>query len=367
MNLLKLVQDKVTEIGNEAAAKLFKTSKSSVAKAMTGSGEFGLQAGQAILDELIEKRRIYFVEPGKGNGPKLMEAPPKREEASEAPQTDLPEKTLTATAEAAPLAELNTIDLAKVTIENAARFAPDDRIAVIEHLSAQCRSSVIVGIPTYPGQDIAPMVTLALMANTRAFKISRLMVERENTLDEARNRILNNAMEGGTEWVVLLDPDVVPPFGNPEWFDKKTGAGFGKEFAGVRTVERLTRDRDHRVIGGCYRLSGPKSVLVTDLTMTPKTEEDKATGIRIDENGPVNKLIEVNWVAPGCMAIHRSVLEQMKKTMKSDAALYPFFTPKLGDSLASAKTFGERARKLGFKVYLDCAVRCARVNRSLAV
>lgn len=87
-------------------------------------------------------------------------------------------------------------------------------------------------------------------------------------------------------------------------------------------------------------------------------------------------LVEVKWGATGFMAIHRNVLTDMIHELKlplchpTDLKFYPFFLPMLwqhpnGDHLYLSEdwSFCERARTLGYKIYLDPSVRLGHAGR----
>lgn len=89
------------------------------------------------------------------------------------------------------------------------------------------------------------------------------------------------------------------------------------------------------------------------------------------------KPVEVRMVSTGFMAVSRRVFEKMSETMplchagKSDLEFYPFFQPmpKQIDGkwlyLSEDWAFCERARDLGFKVWLDPSIWLAHAGRYL--
>ena len=93
--------------------------------------------------------------------------------------------------------------------------------------------------------------------------------------------------------------------------------------------------------------------------------------------GKDEKPVEVRWISGGFMAVSRKVFEKMSETLplchsKDDRLrLYPFFQPfpKEIDGrwiyISEDWAFCERARDLGFKVWLDPSVFLAHAGRYL--
>lgn len=79
-------------------------------------------------------------------------------------------------------------------------------------------------------------------------------------------------------------------------------------------------------------------------------------------------LAEIDWAGTGFVAVHRRVLEEMRKTLtlcheNESWAFWPFFMPMIVERegvqlyLSEDWAFCERAHALGFKVWLDPSVR----------
>ena len=89
------------------------------------------------------------------------------------------------------------------------------------------------------------------------------------------------------------------------------------------------------------------------------------------------ELVEVQHVATGFMAIHRSVLEKMKDTLtlcypqEEALMMWPFFHPMIWDNknapeyLSEDWSFCERSRQLGFSVWLDPSIRLGHIGKHI--
>lgn len=133
-------------------------------------------------------------------------------------------------------------------------------------------------------------------------------------------------------------------------------------------IVKMCREAYERktIVGGAYVNKKEQN---TWITSKPLNDEP----IVFDESG---KLIEVRWVAGGCMAIHRNVLTDMIHELKlpvchpTDLKFWPFFLPQLwqhsnGDFLELSEdwSFCENARKIGYQIYLDTSVRLGHAGR----
>jgi hypothetical protein len=86
--------------------------------------------------------------------------------------------------------------------------------------------------------------------------------------------------------------------------------------------------------------------------------------------------VPVQWIASGCVAVHRRVFEAMAETMpllhESDGirAFYPFYQSMHYDAggeigkilLSEDYAFSERAKALGFTCYINPAIRIGHVG-----
>jgi hypothetical protein len=84
--------------------------------------------------------------------------------------------------------------------------------------------------------------------------------------------------------------------------------------------------------------------------------------------GPDAPLTEIKYPATGFMAVHRDVIDALIKTeplcnLEYTGGYYPLFRPLLNEympgqweELTEDYSFGERARRAGFKVYLDPSI-----------
>lgn len=134
------------------------------------------------------------------------------------------------------------------------------------------------------------------------------------------------------------------------------------------TAIKLCREAYERksIVGGAYVIKKENYTWITSKPMDDQPIDFK----------PNAELVEARWVAGGFMAIHRSVLTAMIEELKlplchpKDMKFWPFFLPILwqhpnGDWLELSEdwAFCEKARQLGFKVWIDPSVRIGHAGR----
>jgi hypothetical protein len=86
--------------------------------------------------------------------------------------------------------------------------------------------------------------------------------------------------------------------------------------------------------------------------------------------------VPVKWIATGCLAVHRRVFEKMAETMPllhatdGPRAFYPFYQSSIYDDpdhgkilLSEDFAFSQRATELGFKPYINPAVRVGHMGQ----
>lgn len=354
MDLLKAFNNKMTELKNDrdAAAAFFKTQPNTLAKFLGGSGNLPIAAYQALIDELIDRGELMQRQPGREK-PQHKPEPAKQEPAPTS-------QTLEVKADAV-VAFVN---------DRAKEFDPDDRRDMVEALSNEARKDVIVLIAGHQRLDDAPLGMIQLLTGlTRGLKCAGVDVASFDSVDHSRNILLDNFSKGEIDWAVMLDPWVLPPFGNAAAFRARTGSPFAPEFIGLNVLDRLTKGEGRLIVGGVHEGLNDPNHLSIQPDLEPRSDDDKALVTMLKDKGPTNRIAEVPWLDCSLVAIHRRVLSDIRAThgdlMPSKAgAPFPYFQPSL-DPLGSSKNFCELAAKAGHKVHLDLAVRASVLNRRL--
>jgi len=120
-----------------------------------------------------------------------------------------------------------------------------------------------------------------------------------------RNKCAEAFLSSPCEWMLMVDDDMVIPFGDAKWYHKATGFNFPQPFMGFNALDRLLSHKK-TLVGGLYSGRYPKSNLMYNEASQP---EENAWVRR----GPHNMIKPTRWVATGCLLTHRSVFEDIEK------------------------------------------------------
>lgn len=188
----------------------------------------------------------------------------------------------------------------------------------------------------------------------------------DTLLVAARNQLVDWFLETTNEYMLMLDSDVIPPIGNPQWFkDHTKWTNCRETAAGFDIVQRLlSHGKDF--VGGSYagRSIGMAMINQPDLNPRPGTnDKEVAAAIR---KQTARGLVDSEWVPGGCMLVRRNVLEAVKKR-------FPNLAPRGKDqhwnwfghdnTMGEDVAFCQRARQSGHKVYLDTELTCGHIGR----
>lgn len=165
----------------------------------------------------------------------------------------------------------------------------------------------------------------------------------------ARNKIAQMAMDGGYDWLLMVDNDVTPPkdaFANLMSHDVDMVAGFylhrnGASFPPTRTC--------------AFKLADEHGKAYFNYTKDAEYTKDELRALR--EEGTC--LLEVHGVGMGCVLVKTGVFARVK---------YPWFdwvNYKNRNELSEDLYFCEELRKNGIPRYVDTRVACGHLLRRI--
>jgi len=192
---------------------------------------------------------------------------------------------------------------------------------------------------------------------------AKMYFKKDTVIDRARNVCADVFLKSNAEWSFWLDSDMIVPNGNPAWFHERTGCKYGPEFSGLNSLDILTRGPE-KFVGAVYTTRDARRLLCNSAGLNPKTKDDEEIVARL-KVGPCKKREAIEWLGFGCVAIHRSVFEDIMKTQpelapKKAGEPWNFFTGEL--TCSEDVAFARRAAKAGHKAHLDCAIIAAHVG-----
>ena len=210
------------------------------------------------------------------------------------------------------------------------------------------------GLPSYraefAGRDIFvgfsankatnPITTLALINIALDFgrdKIRFDVSSDENNFYKSRNDLAEKFLATDAKWLLLLDNNIIPSIGRPQWAKATIGA--------ARNIHdsHLQKHIVHRLIGAGKSLVGAAYFANLDDASIDcsKTDLGKKARVCTDSVEPVD------WVGSGCLLIHRRVLQDIKKKFP-DIKHGPFYPDDI--------SFCKKAMDAGHQPHIDLGV-----------
>lgn len=122
----------------------------------------------------------------------------------------------------------------------------------------------------------------------------------------SRNRCADSFLRSSLEWMLMVDDDMMLPFGNAAYFNTHSGFRLPDKFAGMHTIDRLL-SHGKTLVGGLYFGRHPHGAPMYSEGASAEEAE------RVRRRAPEDRIAPTGWVATGCMLIHRSVFEDIEK------------------------------------------------------
>lgn len=121
-----------------------------------------------------------------------------------------------------------------------------------------------------------------------------------------RNKCADAFLASSCDWMLMVDDDMIIPFGDAKWFNETTRFNSPEPFASFNAIDRLLSHK-HTLVGALYAGRYPKSSLMYNEGTLGSQEAVYA------RSGPHDVCKPTRWVATGCMLVHRSVFEDIEK------------------------------------------------------
>ena len=343
-----------------------------------GNGNLGILKQLARALETSDRMRIDFekIEDGKF---KVAVSNPSEPVAAPAPAPQVPAAPETPKAEpveglipagpregASKLETLIESLRPRVRLEENSEGGIEDILAAV--LDGKWTRKVAMLLPIYGA--VNPHVAFHWMAQIRKQPWLGVHYETETVIQRARNVLADKFLKSESEWALWLDSDIVAPFGDPAFFYDENrlcaDPTFIKpEFVAAMTVERLLKAQK-TIVGGVYhaRKAGSQAPLIIQPCLHPRDAKDRELTDELRAKGPLNKVVQVGYVATGCALMHRSVFRDIQnrfpERMGKDG-IYDFFGHDVGTS-GEDIAFCGLAQQAGHASYLDCGLWAAHLG-----
>jgi hypothetical protein len=207
---------------------------------------------------------------------------------------------------------------------------------------------IMVGFPCYKTTN--PVTAFAMLA--MALDYGRDKIRFEMSIGDAmiyhsRNILAQKFLETEAKWLLMMDDDIIPCIGRPAWMRHWVyGARNVLDLPLQRNVLARLIGSNKTLIGGAYfgrQENG--TIMCSDLTLGNRAKAYP------------DEVVPVDWVATGCMLVHRKVFEDIKSkypelaTPQNPSYKFDYFLPTKegGEDVA----FCKRAKASGHQPNID--------------
>jgi len=207
---------------------------------------------------------------------------------------------------------------------------------------------IFVGLPWYKTSN--PVTSFALVA--LALDFGRDSIRFDLSMGDAmvyhsRNKIAAKFLESDARYLFMMDDDIIPSIGRPGWMRSwvPSTRAIADNVLNRHVLHRLVGS-GNTLIGGAYfgRQEGANLMCSNQaLAQRARNYEDSVQ--------------PVDWVATGCMLVHRKVFEDIRASHPELApetpdGLFDYFHP-INANKGEDVSFCERARIAGHQPFID--------------
>ena len=208
---------------------------------------------------------------------------------------------------------------------------------------------IFVGWPWYKSSNpVTAAVNVAMALDFGKDKIRFDMAIGDAKIEHARNRLAHKFLETDAKWLLMIDDDIIPSIGRPNWFRYWV--------QGARQIIDLPLQRHvlHRLIGAGKTLVGAAYFGRQEGGALMASDQTLANRARAYEDA----VVTVDWIGTGCLLIHRKVFEDIRAkygdSLKIDVPdyEYDYFRP-FDSARGEDVSFCIRAKEAGHQPYID--------------
>lgn len=207
---------------------------------------------------------------------------------------------------------------------------------------------IFIGFPCYKTTN--PVTAFTLLAMALDFgrdKIRFDMSIGDAMVYHSRNTLAQKFLDTDAKYMLMIDDDIIPCIGRPQWMRATVQA--------ARTIADIPLQRHvlHRLIGSGQKLIGGAYFGRQEGAGLMCSAPDLAPRVRVYEDS----IVPVEWVATGCMLVHRTVLEDIMAKfpeLKPEKPGQPFdFFHPIKSTMGEDVSFCHRAKQAGHQCHID--------------
>ena len=207
---------------------------------------------------------------------------------------------------------------------------------------------LMVGFPCYKTTN--PVTAFAMIAMALDFgrdKIRFDMSIGDSMVYHSRNRLAEKFLQTDAKYLLMMDDDIIPCIGRPAWMRSTVQSAQNvPDLPLQRHIIHRLLNSGKTLIGGAYfgRQEGA-DLMCSDQSLAVSAK-------RYDDI-----ISPVNWIGTGCLLIHRSVFDDIKRKYPELATANPdapfdYFLPMTGH-IGEDVAFCHRAKEAGHMPHID--------------
>lgn len=207
---------------------------------------------------------------------------------------------------------------------------------------------IFVGFPCHKGTN--PVTAFAMIALALDFgrdKIRFDMSIGDAMIYHSRNRLAQMFLDSDAKYLLMLDDDIIPCIGRPNWMKSTVAA--------ARQVPDAPLQRHvlHRLIGSGKSLIGGAYFGRQEGGTIMCSDKNLYARAKVYEDA----VVPVDWVGTGCLLTHRKVftdIMQKYPELKGETANEPFdFFHPIKSTMGEDVSFCHRAKQSGHQCHID--------------
>jgi hypothetical protein len=221
-----------------------------------------------------------------------------------------------------------------------------------------------VAVMICSNRNVSKPVMMSMLATVKNDDV-QVFYSDQPILIHSRNELAKRLLDSANQYGLFWDDDIFPPFGNPHMFRTITQSQrITERQASFNSLHRLLSHRKD-IVGAVYASRKKNGPLTIQPDLAPKNLQDREISDKIRKGQAGNELIEVDWLATGYVLIHRRVFETILSQGLAtwDRDFPTFFNPVNNEGEDFA--FCLRARKAGFKHFIDPALEVGHIGRQV--
>jgi hypothetical protein len=208
---------------------------------------------------------------------------------------------------------------------------------------------IFVGWPWYKHSNpVTAAINVAMALDFGKDKIRFDMAIGDAKIEHARNRLAHKFLETDAKWLLMIDDDIIPAIGRPNWFRYWV--------QGARQILDMPLQRHvlHRLVGAGKTLVGAAYFGRQEGGALMASDQRLASKARTYEDA----VVPVDWVGTGCMLIHRKVFDDIRSKYGDSLKInvpdyeYDYFRP-FDSARGEDVSFCIRAKEAGHQPHLD--------------